>query len=124
MRRRESLFIGGEEEVTWKMLHPLMEGTKLTSMYDEPGRNLHTNVGQGGMHQPTESWAKQGRSGCGHTRGAAAPWPTPNQPIFMVVLRRVKLVWVDFGIVLHLFWASFPLGIRRVFVLLSFLCYS
>jgi hypothetical protein len=44
------------------------------------------------------------------------------------VLRRVELVWLDFGLVLHLFWAliclvvgPFPFGSCRVFVLLYFL---
>jgi hypothetical protein len=39
--------IGGEEGVIWKMLHPLMEGTKPTSKYVEPGQNHHVDVGQG-----------------------------------------------------------------------------
>ena len=30
-------FIGGKEGVIWKMLHPLMEGTKPTSRYIELG---------------------------------------------------------------------------------------
>ena len=51
----ESLFIGGEEGVIWKMLHPLMEGTKPASKYNEPRQNHHTNVGQGGKQQPIES---------------------------------------------------------------------
>jgi hypothetical protein len=54
MRKRESLFIGGEEGVILKMLHPLMEGTKPTSRYVEPRRSHHTDVGQGGKHELTK----------------------------------------------------------------------
>ena len=32
----------------------------------------------------------------------------------MVVLRRVELVWLDFGLVLHLFWALISLVVGLV----------
>ena len=60
-------FIGGEEGVICKMIHPLMEGTKLTSRYIEPRLHQHTDVGQGGKQQPTKFWAKRDWWGCGHT---------------------------------------------------------
>ena len=80
-------FIGGEEGVIWKMLHPLMEGTKLTSKYVKPGQNHHTDVRQGGKHQPTESWAKRGQWGCGHT---------------MVCSKLAHLHWASSCYLLHL----------------------
>jgi hypothetical protein len=70
----------------------------------------------------------------------AAPWLSPNQPIFvglplmiiwtwpMVVFCTVEMFGVGFGLIFHLFWALFclvmglsPLGLcRMVFVLSSF----
>ena len=44
----------------WKMVHLHMEGTKPNSMYIEPGRHHHTDVGQGGKHQLTKPQAKWG----------------------------------------------------------------
>ena len=48
----------------------------------------------------------------------------------MVVLRRVELVWLDFGLVLHLFWAliclvgaSIPFGSCQGICILVFLVY-
>ena len=40
MRRRRSPFIGGEEGVIWKMVHPLMEGTKPISNRPQDAFNL------------------------------------------------------------------------------------
>ena len=45
------------------MLYLHMEGTKPTSKYIEPERHHHTDVGQGGKHQPTKPRAKQGQWG-------------------------------------------------------------
>ena len=41
--------------------------------YIEPGEHLDTNIGQGGLCQPTKAGAKQARLGCGRTLGAATP---------------------------------------------------
>ena len=41
--------------------------------YIEPGKHLDTDVGDGGMCQLTKAGAKQARSGCRRTLGAAAP---------------------------------------------------
>ena len=68
MRRREPPFIGREEGlIPWNMLDPHMKSTKPTSKYIELGRNLDTDVEQGGMCQTTKVGAKRARLGCGCT---------------------------------------------------------
>ena len=62
----------------WKMVHLHMEGTKPNSMYIEPGRHHHIDVGLGGKHQPIKPQAKQGQ------------WGT------MTGLDRAHLWWVNF----------------------------
>ena len=112
MRRGEPPFIGGEEGlIPWNMLDPLISAP-------------HSRRGM--LHLEQNPWTAFGTSIRGSPLkmglfgligGAAAPWLGPNVPIFgglrpvgflswpMVVWRGVELVWFDFGLVLHLFWA-------------------
>ena len=113
------------------MLDPHMESTKLTSMYVELGKHLSTDVGHGGKCQPTEIGAKWARWGCSCTKGAAAPWLSPNAPIFsgsplvsivtwpMVVLCEVEVICFGYGLVL-LILGPLVLHISRPSLLVTF----
>ena len=69
MRRRRPPFIGGEEAVFWKMVHPLMEGTKPTSRYIEPRRHPMNKPWRGGMNRLGKVGLEAGHHGCARTLG-------------------------------------------------------
>ena len=63
------MFHGNMLDPIWKEQTDL----KPSFRHIKPGNHLDTDVGQGGMCQPTKAGAKRARLWCGGTLGAAAP---------------------------------------------------
>jgi hypothetical protein len=86
-RQREPPFIGGEKGVLWKMLPPLMEGTKPTSNWPEDALNLakhlHNRLCNIGRRWPMKIGPERSQLGCGHTSGAIALPLSTLGPIFV-----------------------------------------
>jgi len=103
MWRRRPSFIGGKEGIIWKMIHPLMEGTKPTSRYVEPMLHPMNRPWRGGMNRPGNV-----ELGCGRTLGGP-PWVqfywVASSDLLDLGHGGVAKSWVGFV----RFWACSPL---------------